>query len=100
MNLPEKPINWKKIFEKELKQIVETIKKKELLKKVFEFNRRYLYWSELKYRIKNESDKKYIWTFMKMLRSEKYESLIFDSIKMKYSLIRDFNRKLHHFDKF
>ncbi len=100
MKLPEKPINWKEIFEKELKQIVVTIKEKDLLKQIVEFNIRYLYWSELKYRVKDESDKKYIWTFMKWLRLDKYETLMFDSIEMKYSLITDFSRKLHRFDKF
>ncbi len=100
MKLPEKPINWKEIFEKELKQIVVTIKEKDLLKQIVEFNIRYLYWSELKYRVKDESDKKYIWTFMKWLRLDKYETLMFDSIEMKYSIITDFSRKLHRFDKF
>jgi len=100
MKLPEKPINWKEIFEKELKQIVVTIEEKDLLKQIVEFNIRYLYWSELKYRVKDESDKKYIWTFMKWLRLDKYETLMFDSIKMKYSIITDFSRRLHRFDKF
>ncbi|MCK5629576.1 MAG: Fic family protein [Nanoarchaeota archaeon] len=100
MKLPEKPINWKEIFEKESRQIFETIKEKDLLNQIFDFNKRYLYWSELKYRVKDEYIKKYIWTFMKILRSEKYESFELDSIKLKYSLITDFNRKLHHFDKF
>ena len=99
MKLPEKPINWKEIFEKESRQIFETLKKKDLLKQIFDFNKRYLYWSELKYRVKEESDKKYIWTFMKLLRSEKYEFFSLNSIKLKYSLIIDFNRKLHYFDK-
>ena len=100
MKLPEKPVNWQEIFEENPEQVVGTIKEKGLLKQIFDFNKRYLYWSELKYRVKDESDLKYIWTFMKLLRSEKYETLKIGSIKMKYSLIADFNRKLHHFDKF
>ena len=99
MKLPEKPINWKDVFEKDNKQIFETIKEEGLLKQIFDFNKRYLYWSELKYRIKDEDKMKYIWAFMKILRSEKYEILTINSIKMKYSLLVDFNRKLHNFDK-
>lgn len=99
MKLPEKPIDWKEIFEREPKQIFEIIEEKDLFKQIFEFNKRYLYWSELKYRVKDESDKKYIWTFMKILRLDKYETLTFDSIEMKYSIITYFNRKLHYFDK-
>lgn len=99
MKLPEKPINWKEIFEKESTHVLDVIKEKKLFEQSFDFNRRYLYWSELKYRVKEESDRKYIWTFMKLLRSEKYEKLKINSIEVIYSLISDFNKKLHHFDK-
>ncbi len=99
MKLPEKPVDWKKIFKEESKHVLEVIKEKELFEQIFDFNKRYLYWSELKYKVKDEKDTKYIWTFMKILRSEKYEKLGINSIKMKYSLISDFNKKLHHFDK-
>lgn len=99
MKLPEKPVDWKKIFKDDSKHVLEVIKEKELFEQIFDFNKRYLYWSELKYRVKDEKDTKYIWTFMKILRSEKYEKLGINSIKMKYSLISDFNKKLHHFDK-
>ena len=99
MKLPDKPINWKEVFEKESKHVLEVIKEKDLFNQIFEFNKRYLYWSELKYRLKDNEDMKYIWTFMKILRSEKYEKLKFSSIDLQYSLISDFNKKLHHFDK-
>jgi len=100
MKPPEKPIDWKKIFDEETREVFETIKREKLLEQIREFNKRYLYWSELKYRIKERSDRKYIWTFMKFSRSEKYESIPFKSIDMKYTPLSDFNRKLHHFDKF
>lgn len=99
MKLPEKPVDWKKIFKEESKHVLDVIKEKDLFEQIFDFNKRYLYWSELKYRVKDEKDAKYIWTFMKILRSEKYEKLGINSINMKYSLISDFNKKLHHFDK-
>jgi len=99
MKLPEKPINWKETFEKESKQIFQIIHQKDLFKQIFEFNKQYLYWSELKYRVEEEADRKYIWTFMKILRSEKYEKLKIDSIQLIYSLITHFSKKLHNFDK-
>jgi hypothetical protein len=64
MKFPEKPINWKEVFEKESKHVLEVIKEKDLFDQIFEFNKRYLYWSELKYRVKDNEDMKYIWTFM------------------------------------
>ena len=100
MKLPQRPIDWRETFKKESKQMFETVKAKKLLSKIFDFNRKYLYWSELIYRIEGESHRKYIWTFMKLLRSEKYENFKFNSIKLKYSLITDFSRKSHNFDKF
>ncbi len=100
MKLPQRPIDWRETFKKESKQMFEIVKAKKLLSKIFDFNRKYLYWSELIYKIEDESHRKYIWTFMKFLRSEKYEDFKFNSIKLKYSLIADFNRKLHNFDKF
>lgn len=100
MKLPEKPINWKMVFDEEGKETLETVKKKKNLERVFEFNKRYLYYSELKYRTKNQAERKHFWTLMKLLRSERYETVPFEQIKMKYSLLSDFNKKLHHFDKF
>ncbi len=100
MKLPEKPISWKKIFRDESVEMFETIKRNKLLERLFEYNRRYLYYSELRYRIPDERIRRYAWTFMKLLRSEKYEHIEIGPIKMKYSILPDFNRKLHHFDKF
>ncbi|MEA3229410.1 MAG: Fic family protein [archaeon] len=100
MKLPEKPINWEKIRYKESQNISKIIKGNKILKQIFEYNKRYLYWSELKYRFKSDSERKYIWVLMKLFRSEKYEPIPFSSIKMKYCLLSDFNRKLHDFDKF
>ena len=75
-------------------------RKKEILKEITEYNKRYLYWSELKHRIKPEANRKPIWVIMKLLRSERYEIIPFKSIKMKYSTLSEFNKKLHEFDKY
>ena len=100
MKLPEKPFDWESLFNRDSYKIIETIKKNDLLKQVSEYNKRYLYWSEIKYRVKNDLQRRYIWAFMKFFRSEKYEEISFNYIKMKYSLLSDFNRKLCSFDKF
>ena len=99
MKLPDKPIDWKETFRKEPKNISVIISNKQFLKQVFEFNKKYIYWSELRYRIKNESDRKRIWAFMKLLRSERYEAIPFKSIDMKYNLTSELHRKLNRFDK-
>lgn len=99
MRLPEKPIDWKKELNQKSNNFSYIIHNPSSLKQVVEFNKKYLYWSELKYKIKNESDLKYIWTFMKLLRSDKYEPIHFRLIKMKYNLISELNQKLNHFDR-
>lgn len=100
MQLPEKVIDWKRIFNRESQEMFKIVKEGGLFEEIFDFNKRYLYYSELKYRIKDESQRKYVWAFMKLLRSEKQENVPFKQIRMKYSLLPDFNKKLHHFDKF
>jgi len=101
MKLPEKPINWAKVMETEYQILLEMMfKEKSLLNQALEFNKRYLYWSELKYRLKDNSERKYVWAFMKFLRNEKYELVPFKPIKLKYSLLPEFSRQLSYFDKF
>lgn len=100
MKLPEKAMNWKKILNEEAQNITRLVKRDNFLKQIIEFNKRYLYYSELKYRIKDELERKCIWALMKIIRSEKYESVPYSKVKMKYSILTDFNKKLHHFDKF
>ncbi len=99
MKLPKKPINWKEIYQTELPEIAKVIEEKELLNQILTFNKRYLYWSEVLYRVKEEHKAKYVWTLMKLLRLEKYEELQLGTIHMVYSLIPEFNKKLHRFDK-
>ncbi|MBM3199435.1 Fic family protein [Candidatus Woesearchaeota archaeon] len=93
-------MGWTKVLETEYQALFEIIKERNLMDHILEFNRRYLYWSELKYRLKDSSEMKYVWTFMKLLRNKRYESVPFKPIKLKYSLLPEFSGKLHHFDKF
>jgi len=100
MKLPEKQIDWKKVLDEEGENIFRLVSDKAVLEKIAEYNKKYLYWDDLRYRVKNDTEQKYFWTFMKFLRSTKYENIPFDSIKMKYVSLPEINRKLHQFDKF
>ena len=71
-----------------------------LIKKAEDFNKRYLYWSELKYRVEKESDRKKIWKLMKFLRSRRLENLSLPFMKISYTLTNEFMKELSRFDKF
>ncbi len=101
MKLPDKPVNWMEIFDNDAERstLFSKIQKKEVMDLIIDFNKRYLYWSDLEYRT-NGDDRKYIWTFMKFLRRDKYLSVPFNKLKLKYTLLPEFSRKLNKFDKY
>ncbi|MFH1682521.1 MAG: Fic family protein [Candidatus Woesearchaeota archaeon] len=100
MDLPEKPIDWMEMLSREGDQVFKLIKDKELFKKVIEFNKKYLYWDELKYRVSDKTERRYLWTLMKFIRSERFEVIPFHSVKLKQIILPEINRYLHRFDKF
>jgi len=100
MKLPEKPIDWRKTLEKEGDKAFKLIKERNLFKKAVEFNRRYLYWDELKYRLSDKKEQKYIWTLMKVLRSERYEDIPYKLLPLKFANLPEINEYLHRFDMF
>lgn len=99
MKLPEKPFNVKDLLEKDIEGFTKSIRDPDFRELVFELNKRYLYWSELKHRTSDQTKREYAWAFMKLLRSDNYEKINFKGIEMKYSLLSEFNKKLHQFDK-
>ncbi len=99
MRLPEKPFNVRHLLNKDVEGFSNAIREKNFLNLVFELNKKYLYWSELKYRIPEKDKREHAWAFMKLLREDNYEEIDFKGIKMKYSLLSEFNKKLHQFDK-
>ncbi|MCK5625097.1 Fic family protein [Candidatus Pacearchaeota archaeon] len=99
MKLPDKPFDVKKLLDKNLGGFSKFIRNDKFRQLVSEYNKRYLYWSELKYRIKDKTKREYAWALMMLLRSDNYEKFNLNGIKMKYSLLPDFNKKLHLFDK-
>lgn len=65
---------------------------------VNEYNEEYLHWEELKYK-KDSYDPIIIWHNMKILRILKAKSFKFGNWVFKYTLIDDFQEKLHILDK-
>jgi len=100
MRVPEKPIDWMKILQKNPDEVFKLIKDRNLFKKVVEYNKNYYYWTELKYRAKDPIEHKYLWVLMKFLRSEKYESIPYKGINLNYVSLPEISKYLHRFDKF
>jgi len=69
-------------------------------KEVTEYNRRYLYWDELKYRVENPERRKAIWTLMKFLRIMRYERISIAKHNMTYSFIPEIVKGLHAIDRY
>ncbi|MDD4877853.1 MAG: Fic family protein [Candidatus Nanoarchaeia archaeon] len=100
MKLPEKPKDWKNTLETDGEKVFKLLKEKKLFEKVTEYNRKYFYWEEIKYRADSPKEQEYLWAMMKFLRNEKYEKIPFQNIKAKYNSLPEINKKLHQFDKY
>lgn len=100
MKLPDKPIDWMKTLKNEGEKVFKLIKDKDLFKNVIEFNKRYLFWDEIKYRVSDKTEQKYVWTLMKFIRSEKYEEIPFKSQDLKFVNLPMVSKFLHRIDKF
>jgi Fic family protein len=69
-------------------------------KDVTEYNRRYLYWDELKYRVEDLERRKAIWAIMKFLRMMRYERIELAKHNMSYSFIPEIVKGLHTIDRY
>jgi Fic family protein len=98
--LPEKPIDWMKTLKEDGKEVFKIFSQPTIFKKVKEFNKRYLYWDELKYRVSNKTEQKYIWTLMKFNRTQRYEKIDYKPLKLKFTNLQETYKYLHRFDKF
>ena len=100
MKLPEKSPQWRETIQNNKDQVMEIITDQKHFATVLDFNKRYLYWSELKHRIKDKNQREAFWAAMKLMRDGKEENCrSLKKIKLKYSLLSEINRKLHYFDK-
>jgi Fic family protein len=67
---------------------------------VDEFNSRYLYWDELKYRISDDQERMETWVAMNVFRSQKLEQIPYAPLKLEYLILPDMLRSLHSFDRY
>ena len=72
----------------------------EIIKMVNEYNGRYLYYDELKYRIPDLNKRAGIWIYMKLLRRMKYEPVPYSCLNLQYSTTPEISRSLHVFDQY
>ncbi|MEA2035760.1 MAG: Fic family protein [Euryarchaeota archaeon] len=96
--LPERPPDiWD---EKTLMNIGEMQKDPDLIRQVTEYNSRYLYWDELKYRIPDPEKRAAVWVIMKTLRMMRYEPPPYSSLNLRYSTTPEISKNLHLFDQY
>ena len=69
-------------------------------KEVIEYNRRYLYWDELKYRVSNPDRQRKAWAMMKLYRSMRQEHVPYSPLRLTYSIIPEIVKSLHAIDSY
>jgi Fic family protein len=69
-------------------------------KDVAEYNRRYLFWDELKYRIPDARQRKMAWAVMKLYRSMRQEQVPYPPLRLTYSIIPEIVKSLHAIDSY
>ncbi|MFA5332446.1 MAG: Fic family protein [Methanoregula sp.] len=67
---------------------------------VTEYNRRYLHWDELKYRIPSPERRKQIWAVMKLYREMRQEKIAYPPVRLTYTLIPEIVKNLHAIDSY
>ncbi len=72
----------------------------QFVREVTEYNRRYLFWDELKYRVPDPKRQKMVWAVMKMYRTMQQEHVRFSSIGLTYAITPEIVRTLHAIDSY
>lgn len=67
---------------------------------VTEYNRRYLHWDELKYRIPSLERRKNVWAVMKLYREMRQEKVAYPPVRLAYTLIPEIVKNLHAIDSY
>jgi len=62
------------------------------------FNKRYLHWTEVKFRDTSDIDPDIVWTRMKLSRKDSAHVLNFGSFQIQYNITNDIQRQLHRID--
>lgn len=69
-------------------------------KKIEDYNEKYLYWDELKYRVTNPDERNDIWAMMKVFRSLRLDTVPYSPINLKYQLMPEILQSLHEYDRY
>jgi len=100
MKKPQKPKSWRKIFEKNRKEIFKLLDNEEITAFITTSNQKYLHWDELRQRnIPQKINPELVWALMKMFRQQEYRNLKFNKFNLKYSLSNTTLQRLHLLDK-
>ena len=95
--LPEKsPVHWSEHLTEGLAHYLTDA---EFVKDVAEYNRRYLFWDELKYRVPNADQRKMTWSVMKFYRSMR-PNIPYSPLSLTYSIIPEIVKSLHTIDSY
>lgn len=95
--LPEKsPVHWSEHLTEGLAHYLTDA---EFVKDVAEYNRRYLFWDELKYRVPNADQRKMTWSVMKFYRSMR-QNIPYSPLTLTYSIIPEIVKSLHAIDSY
>lgn len=97
VQLPEKPpSDWTLGLTGGQKEFVPD---KQFREEVTEYNRRYLHWDELKYRIPSPERRKNVWAIMKLQREMQQETVAYPPIRLVYTIIPEIVKNLHAIDR-
>ena len=100
MKKPEKPKDFKVLYEENKASIMGLVGNKEVMKLIARYNQEYLHWDELRYRdMPPGAKRECVWALMKLFRGQRYKKFKFNGLELKYSLIDETLRKLHILDK-
>lgn len=99
MKKPEKPPDTKEILKKHHSEIFKLTKDKQVMEFVIKCNKNYVHWDQLRYKkIPNDISQEYIWAILKLIRESQYKLLNFRSWTFCYTILDDFQKKLHALD--
>jgi Fic family protein len=96
--LPKKPpADWtESLTEGQTKYFMDDRFKKD----VTEYNRRYLHWDELNYRIPSPERRKMTWAVMKLYREMRQEKVAYPPVRLVYTIIPEIVKHLHAIDSY
>ena len=103
MKIPQKPPDWKKIWddEKNYLEMKKLLDDEKISGFVARCSIRYLHWDELRYKDLPDNIKpEHVWVILKLFRNQEYNKFKFGNIEFKYLLWDDIIEQLHILDKY